>query len=160
MTTWSGLAAVLVGVALAATACSSGAELTDADLRSIYAQTIDRVCAEAGPYGGCSGPVEVSDRFEAGFEPAELPIPGVVRETIEAELPHAEFTAGLMGEETVRLLIGPYEMVRDGVVGVQVGYACGGTCGSGRILYFEWVDDAWQPTSPSAIGEPDRRWVA
>lgn len=152
-------------VAFVVSACGTASEvLSDDDVRSIYAQAIDRVCAEAGPYGGCSEPLEVSERFDAGFDPvedpAQEPLPNVVRETIEAELPHAEFSSVPTGEEGVRLLIGPYEMVRDGIVAVQVGYTCGGTCGAGRILYFERAEGVWEPTTPDAVGEPDRRWVS
>lgn len=156
---------MLLVAAVAVSACFSASEvLTEDDLRSIYVQAIDRVCAEAGPYGGCSERVEVSERFDAGFDPvenpAEVPMPRVVRETIEAELPHAVSSSIATGDGGVRLLIGPYEMVRDGIVAVQVGYTCGGTCGAGRILYFERDDGAWEPTTPDAVGEPDRRWVA
>src|SRR5690606_21607681 len=70
-------------VAFVVSACGTASEvLSDDDVRSIYAQAIDRVCAEAGPYGGCSEPLEVSERFDAGFDPvedpAQEPLPNVV----------------------------------------------------------------------------------
>lgn len=135
--------------------------LPDDDLRSVYAQTIHRVCAEAEPHGGCSGRVEVSERLDAGFGAALLPMPQPVRETIEAELPDAVFSdADGTAEGTVRLLIGPYEVVRDGVVRVEAGYTCGGLCGSGRTWYYQLTDGVWQPTSAGAVGEVDSRWEA
>jgi len=118
------------------------------DLRSVYARTIEQVCAEAEPYGGCSGRVEVSERFDAGFDTSRLPMPTVVRQTIETELPGAVFTDAIgTGDGTVRLLIGPYELVRDGVVRVEAGYTCGSLCGSGRAWYFENLTGVWQPTT-------------
>ena len=41
--------------------------LPDDALRSIYAHTIDQTCAEAEPYGGCSGRLDVSEQWDAGF---------------------------------------------------------------------------------------------
>lgn len=135
--------------------------LPDDAIRSIYAQTIDQTCAEAEPYGGCSGRVEVSKQFDAGFGTFRLPMPEVVRETIEAELPDAVFTdADGAPEGTVRLLVGPYEIVRDGVVRVEAGYVCGGLCGSGRVWYYQLTDGVWQPTSAGSVGEPDSMWEA
>ena len=135
--------------------------LPDAHLRLIYAQTIDQVCAEAEPYGGCSSRVEVSEQFDAGFGTSRLPMPTVVRQTIETELPGAVFTdADGTGEGTVRLLIGPYELVRDDVVRVEAGYTCGGFCGSGRVWYFEQFTGVWQPTTAGAVGEQDSFWEA
>lgn len=164
MITSRGLLIPLVVATLAVSACLRSEALTDDDVRSVYVQAIERVCTMAGPYGGCAEPVEVSERFDANFDPVEDPddalMPTVVRETIRAELPHAVFSLVPTGEEGVRLLIGPYEVVRDGIVAVEVGYTCGGTCGEGRVLYFERVDRTWEPTTPDAVGEPDRRWVS
>ena len=88
-------------------------------------------------------------------------MPAVVRETIEAELPDAVLTdADEAPEGTMRLLIGPYEIIRDGVVRVEAGYVCGGLCGSGRAWYFQLTDGVWQPVSAGAVGEPDSRWEA
>lgn len=135
--------------------------LPDDDVRSIYAQTISRVCDAAEPHGGCSDRVEVSERFDAGFGAALLPMPEPVRETIETELPGAVFTdSDGATEGTVRLLIGPYEIVRDGVVRVEAGYTCGGLCGTGRTWYYQLTDGVWEPTSAGAVGEVDSRWEA
>jgi hypothetical protein len=134
-----------------------GIPLPDDDLRSIYARTIDQVCAEAEPYGGCSGRVEVSERFDAGFGMSRLPMPAAVRQSIETELPGAVFTDA---DGTVRLLVGPYELIRDDVVRVEAGYTCGGLCGSGRVWYFERVTGVWEPATAGAVGEQDSRWEA
>lgn len=138
-----------------------GIPLPDDVIRSIYAQTIDRTCAEAAPHGGCSGRVEVSERWDAGFGTSRLPMPDVVRATVEAELPEAVFThADGAPEATLRLLIGPYEIVRDEVVRVEAGYVCGGLCGSGRVWYYRLTNGVWEPVTPGAVGEHDSRWEA
>lgn len=135
--------------------------LPDDAIRTIYTLTIDQICAEAEPYGGCTGRIEVSEQWDAGFGTSSLPMPEVVRETIEAELPDGVFTgADEAPEGTIRLLIGPYETVRDGVVRVEAGYVCGSLCGSGRTWYYQLTDGIWQPVSAGAVGEPDSRWEA
>ena len=135
--------------------------LPDDALRSIYSHAIAQTCAEAQPHGGCSGRLEVSEQWDAGFGTSRMPMPAVVRETIESELPNAAFTdADNRPEGTMRLLIGPYEIIRDGVVRVEAGYVCGGLCGSGRAWYFQLTDGVWQPVSAGSVREPDSRWEA
>jgi len=144
---------VLVVLVLAASACGTTAtaptELREADVATIYADVVVRVCSEARC--GVGHPAFVI--FSAGTPSA--------RQAVVAAMPEAQFMSsndGLIGPDG-RVIDGgrivsiePPRMVRAGIALVDTFWVSSQGEGKGETYVYGWDGNAWIHVDPSTVG--------